>query len=71
MVIEVLVDMVSLGRRVAVKADGGLGDIRRLLDEDGDETEDWEAACVAVVEWRGGGWSRLVLADFDFDVVLQ
>lgn len=64
---DIVVLAVNLFQRLAVRDDDTLGDIRTFLDDEGDETEDVDGAEWAVVEWRDGGWSTLVIDDYDFD----
>lgn len=60
-----IVSAINVPKRLALRDDDTLGDIRSFLDADGDETADFETAAVAIVEWRGGGWSPVVIADFE------
>ena len=56
---------VNVPERLVLRDDNILGDIRSFLDADGDETDDVLVAAMAIVEWRDGGWSPIVLADFE------
>lgn len=50
--------------RLMARDDDVIGDIRSFLDADGDETDDIEAARIAIVEWRDGTWSPVDLVGF-------
>lgn len=59
-----IVSAVNVPERLALRDDDVLGDIRSLLDEDGDETDSADIAVMAIVEWRDGGWSPVDLRDY-------
>jgi len=46
-------------------SDGIAGDIVEFLDRDGDETRNAEEAAIAIVQWRGGGFTPIVLSDYE------
>jgi len=61
------VPAINLGRRLAIREDDAVGDIRMLLDIDGDETDETDEAVVAVVEWQDDHtWSVVVIGDYEF-----
>jgi hypothetical protein len=60
-----IVEAVNVSTRLALCSGGGLGDICSFLDADGDETDEAENAVVAIVHWRDGGYSPVVLSDFE------
>lgn len=61
-----VVDAINLTDRVVIRLDNVLGDIDCFIDADGDETDDIERACVAIVQWRDDGrWSPVDLEDFE------
>ena len=45
-----------------LRADGVSGEIRTWLDGHGDETEDYDEARFAIVEWGDGQWSPIELS---------
>ena len=50
--------------------DGALGDITSYVDSDGEETDDQEHACVAIVKWRDCNyWSAVDLSAFEMQRV--
>lgn len=64
---EVVVDLVNIKRKLAI-SNIGYGSITNFYDADGNDTEDAGIAVTAVVEWFVGGYSAIVLADFDGDM---
>jgi hypothetical protein len=63
---EVFCHAINIKQRLAITEEGEFGDIKCYLDMDGDETQDFEIATIAIVHWRSdGGWSYLVLRDFE------
>jgi hypothetical protein len=60
-----IVEAVNVSARLALCSGGGLGDICSFIDADGDETDDAEDAVIAIVHWRDGGYSPVVLSDFE------
>jgi hypothetical protein len=66
----VIVDTINLKLGLATTEDGDVGDIRMLLDADGDVTTDLQLAATAIVEWRRlGKFSPVVLGDFEFRLI--
>lgn len=59
------VQAVNVGRRLAMTSDGIVGDIVEFLGRDGDETLNAEDAAIAIVHWRGGGFTPVVLSDYE------
>lgn len=65
MTTERIVEHCNISKRLVLAADGALGDIKQLLDADGDETLNVDDALFAVVCWRDDSlWSSIVLSDF-------
>lgn len=62
---EVRLSAVHRRLGLVLRDDGVLGDIREYLDADGDETTDPDTAACAIVEWRDGGFSPVMLDDFE------
>lgn len=61
---EVVVDIINLKRKLAI-SNIGYGTITNFFDSNGDDTEDAGIAVTAVIEWFVGGYTAIVLADFD------
>lgn len=64
---EVVVDIINLKRKLAI-SNIGYGTITNFFDSNGDDTEDAGIAVTAVIEWFVGGYSAIILADFDGDL---
>lgn len=61
-------DVQSLNFRdgIACGDDGAIGDFETLLDDEGEETDDIQDACVAVIKWRDCKlWSVVDLSQFE------
>lgn len=56
---------VNVRGRVALTDDGAECEITTLIDGDGDETDDPEAAKFAVAALPDGRWAAIDLSDFD------
>lgn len=56
---------VHRGERLAITDTDIIGIIKAWLDDEGDETNDANAAVVAIVHWPDGSWSPVDLRDFD------
>lgn len=60
-----LIDACNFSRRYVLDANGVIGDIESFLDRDGDETDDVNAASIAIVCWRDDcSWSPVDMADY-------
>lgn len=60
---DVHVIAINITKRLCV-AEEGLGDIRNFLDHDGDDQDGPDGAKFAVVEWRFGGWSSIIMDEY-------
>ncbi len=61
---ETCVEMVNLKRKLAI-SNIGYGSITNMFDSDGEDTEDASTAVTAVIEWFIGGYTVIILADYD------
>lgn len=57
---------IHLGVRKAIRRDGTVGDVVRLLDDAGEPTELIAESRVAIVAWPDGLFEQTDLAAFDF-----
>lgn len=56
---------VNVSDRVALTDDGMVIEFDTMFDRDGEETDDTNAATVAIVELPNGNWAVLAFRDFD------
>ena len=56
---------VNVAARIALASDGRECPVTNLLDSDGDETEDTEAAVTAVVHYADDKWFTILLSEYD------
>lgn len=68
---EIYIQAINLGQMLAVTSDNEVGDIRGFGFYDGDEYVecDLDEAKIAVIEWRRGGWSTVIIDEYDHDAV--
>lgn len=68
---SVVIDAIHRARRVAILEDGTLVPMDVLLDRDGDETDDIEAAVAAVAPLPDGRWAVIDFTQFPDGSPLQ
>ena len=62
---QVTVDAISRTRRIAILEDGAIVPLGLFLDRDGDETDEIDAAVIAIAALPDGRWIVIDLADFE------